>query len=86
MPMYCSYMATAEKRIAIAIEGLMDDQKMTTAELSRKSGIPYNTLKRRLATGRDLTVDEVEIIASALSVDALGLFSASTPSTHKAAA
>lgn len=61
-------MATIEQRIAENIKTVMDNKQVSVNALSEETGIPYNTIKRRLVDGRDLQVYELGAIANALDV------------------
>ena len=61
-------MATLEQRIAENIKQIMEDNKVSVNALEAKTGIPYNTIKRRLVDGRDLQVYELGSIAEVLGV------------------
>lgn len=62
-------MATTEKQIAETIAHLMEEQGYSVASFAEVTGIPYNTLKRRINTGRDLRIDELNAFAEALGVE-----------------
>lgn len=62
-------MATAGKRIADTIKQHMTAQGTSVHALHLKTGIPYNTLKGRLKTGHNLEVEELRLIAEALSTE-----------------
>lgn len=66
-------MAPTEKQIADTIRAIKTQQKISDTELSLATGIPHNTLKRRITTGRGMKLDEVAAIAEALGMDPLEL-------------
>lgn len=61
-------MAT-EKMIAETVEKLMEEKGYTVASFAEATGLPYNTLKRRIQTGRNLRIDELSMIADALGME-----------------
>ena len=62
-------MAIIEKRIAENIDQIRISRKMSMNELHDATGIPYNTLKTRVKSGRGLEVYELDAIATALGVN-----------------
>lgn len=62
-------MANTDREIAEAIQKAMDREKTNVNALALATGIPYNTLNRRVNTGRYLQVDELFIIAEALGME-----------------
>ena len=62
-------MAIIEKRIAENIKHIMDDNKVSMNQLHEATGIPYNTLKSRVTSGRGIQVYELDAIATALDVN-----------------
>lgn len=67
--MYACDMAIIERRIAENIEQIMTDKTMSMNALHDATGIPYNTLKTRIKSGRGLEVYELDAIATALGVN-----------------
>lgn len=61
-------MANIEQQIADTIKQAMG-REISVNELHQKTGIPYNTLKRRVTDGRGLEVYELEAIAKALNLE-----------------
>lgn len=62
-------MASVEANTATVIETLMNEKGYTVHSLADQTGIPYNTLKRRVKTGRDLLLEELYLIAQTLEAD-----------------
>ena len=65
------YMAINGKRISTLIE----EHGLSRNELSLRSGIPYNTLKRRLESGRGWELDELQQVADAIGIRVTDLLS-----------
>lgn len=78
-------MATIEQRIAENIKTVMENKKMSVNALSEETGIPYNTVKRRLVDGRDLQVYELGAIANALDITPYELMGQREDQPEKAA-
>lgn len=76
-------MAIIEQRIADNIKQVMGDNISLNA-LHDKTGIAYNTLKRRVTDGRGIEVYELESIAKALNVDPLDLMKGKATSDQAA--
>lgn len=54
-------------RLAEVLNRQLQESNLSVSETSRKTGIPYTTLYRRLNSGgRGLTVDETERLANTL--------------------
>lgn len=62
-------MAIIEQRIAENIEQIRTSKDMSINALHDATGIPYNTLKTRIKSGRGLEVYELDAIATALGVN-----------------
>lgn len=67
--MYACDMAIIEQRIAENIEQIRTSKDMSINALHDATGIPYNTLKTRIKSGRGLEVYELDAIATALGVN-----------------
>lgn len=75
------YMATNGKRISTLIE----EHGLSRNELSLRSGIPYNTLKRRLESGRGWELDELQQLAEVIGIRVTDLLSQAEESGKAAA-
>lgn len=61
-------------RLAEVLNRQLRESNLSVSEASRKTGIPYPTLYRRLHNaGRGLTIDETERLAGALNTTPAGL-------------
>jgi len=56
--------------VAASVRALMGRKRVTQADLARATGISQSVLSRVLADQRDLSVDELHLIAQYLGVDA----------------
>lgn len=61
-------MSSVEKAILDHLGSLIKAAGLSVAELSRRSGIPYETLRRKLAGLGSLTVADMLVLARALGV------------------
>ena len=68
------------------ISELIEDHGLSRNELSLRSGIPYNTLKRKLESGRGWELDELQYIAEALDIRVSSLLIKAEEGDRKAAA
>lgn len=75
------YMATNGKQISTLIE----EHGLSRNELSLRSGIPYNTLKRRLESGRGWELDELQQVAEVIGIRVTDLLSQAEESGKAAA-
>lgn len=61
-------MASAERQVAENIKHLMAEEGESIHSLQEKTGIPYNTLKRKIKQeGRGIDLYEIEAIAKAFN-------------------
>lgn len=79
-------MNTPTTLVAGTIRASMAAQDMDVRKLSRTTGIPYETLRRRIYGQGPFPLDQLFTIASALGTTPTELLTKASPETTKAAA
>lgn len=61
--------ASTEATIARTIRTTLAARKISRLQLSNTTGIPYQTIRRRVDTGKNIMLEELSLIAKALQMD-----------------
>ena len=69
-------MSSPTRYLAEEIRVQMARERISVADLARSTGLPYETLRRRVHGVEAITIDDLIIIADALELDAPALLGA----------